>query len=218
MCAANFTVEPIATSDILECVYAFDEHAYGITADLTGANIPFPLFREWWDAFPTGFLYASSGGEPYVVIGLFPVTDAWARQFLEYRTNERDLRADAIRGATRRTWYFSGLSSNPRLGRLGVYLPCILGRAMLKWAQINAHVIGGDSITMVAEGTTSIGARLLGRLLPLELQWPSDHSRRKSRIKATTDLAGVRRLLVENPFFMRCCRLREEVANTLKDV
>jgi hypothetical protein len=216
MSAADFTVEPIATLDMLERVYAFDKNSYGIAADLASANIPFPLFREWWDAFPTGFLCASRRGEPYVVLGLFPVTHAWATQFLEYQTSESELRADVIKGSNRRTWYFSGLSSKTRLGHVGGHLPCVLGRAMLKWAQINEQAIGGDVITLVAEGTTPIGAKLLGRLLGLESLVRLDDSRQKPRFKATTDLSAIRHLLVESPFFRRCRGLRDEVVSNLK--
>ena len=111
MPAVGFAIEPIATCETLERVYAFDEHSYDIAAGRACANIPLALFKEWWIACPTGFLCAFGGDEPQAVIGLFPVSDAWARDFLAYRKSERELRAGDIAASNRRTWYFSGLSS-----------------------------------------------------------------------------------------------------------
>jgi len=207
---AAFTIEPIATSEMLARVYAFDEHSYDVGVGGASANIPFALFTEWWAAFPSGFLCAFRAGEPQAVVGLFPVSAAWAGAFLSYATSERELRAGDIRASDGRTWYFSGLSANARHGRLGLRLPCVLGHAILTWSQINARVLGGGPVAIVAEGTTSIGAKLLSRLLAVDA--PPDGGRRRPRIKAMIDLAGVRHLLSESPFFRRCPGLREAAA------
>jgi hypothetical protein len=210
MRAAGFAVAPIAAPEMLARVYAFDEHAYDAASGAAGGNIAFALFEEWWTAFPAGFLCAYIDGEPQAVVGLFPVSAAWASGFLSYATSEHELRAADIAASDRRTWYFSGLSSNARAGRLGMRLPCVLGHAILQWSQIIAM---GDAITIVAEGTTSIGAKLLGRLLaPVTLPAPDD-ARRRPRIKATIDRAGVRHLLLESPFFRRCRDVRESAVS-----
>jgi hypothetical protein len=210
MRAGGLTVEPIATLKMLARVYAFDERAYDADADAASGNIPFALFTEWWSAFPSGFLCAFVDGEPQAVVGLFPVSAAWASGFLNYATSERELRAGDIAASDRRTWYFSGISSNARVGRLGMQLPCVLGHALLTWAQVIG--IGDQAITIVAEGTTSIGAKLLGRLLAVDaLPAPAD-PRHRPRIKATIERASLRRLLTESPFFLRCRGLREAAA------
>ena len=212
MPAAGYVIEPIATSEMLARVYAFDEHSYDTASGRAGANIPFRLFEEWWRAWPTGFLCAISGGEPQAVIGLFPVSHAWAADFLAYRTSERELRAHDIAGSDRRCWYFSGLSSKRRPGGLGLRLPCILGHALLRWLQINTDAIGDQAITIVAEGTTSIGEKLLRGVFALEsASGPADGAQRP-RFKATSDMAGLRRLLIESLFFARCRELRDEAA------
>jgi hypothetical protein len=212
MTTAGFTVEPIATSEMLERVYAFDEHSYDGVGGPAGANIPLALFKEWWRACPTGFLCAFRGGEPQAVIGLFPVSHAWAGDFLAYRTSERELRAHDIAGSDRRTWYFSGLSSNGRLGGLGLRLPCILGHALLRWSQINADAIGDETVTIVAEGTTPIGEKLLRGVLALESASGPAGGAQRPRFKTTFDIAAVRHLLIEGRFFSRCRDLRDAAA------
>lgn len=203
--AVGLAVAPIATPEMLARVYAFDEHAYD-AAGAAGGSIPFALFAEWWTVFPAGFLCAFIDGEPQAVAGLFPVPALWASGFLSYGTSERELRAADIAASDRRTWYFSGLSSNARSGRFGVRLPCVLGHAILRWSQV---IPMSGTITVVAEGTTSIGAKLLGRLLAVDVSPTSDDSRRRPRLKATIDRAGVQRLLTESPFFLRCRDVRE---------
>ncbi len=215
MPVAEFIVEPILTADMLARVYAFDEHSYDAAVGPAVANIPFTLFLEWWIAFPTGFLCAFRGGEPFAVVGLFPVSDVWASGFLANRISERELGASDIKGSDRRTWYFSGLSTSARPGRLGVHLPCILGRAILKWSQINVPAIGADAITVLAEGATSTGAKLLRSLLVLDPVPREDDDRRRPRFKVTIDRAGVRRLLIESPFFSHCRGLRSDAMKVL---
>jgi hypothetical protein len=210
MRAAAFAIEPIATREMLARVYAFDEHSYDTAGRRAGANIPFGLFEDWWHAWPTGFLCAVRGCEPQAVIGLFPVSHAWAGDFLAYRTSERELCAGDIAASDRRCWYFSGLSSNRRPGGLGLRVPCILGHALLRWSRINANAVGAETVTIVAEGTTPIGEKLLRGVFALgSASAPADGTQRP-RFKATTDMAAVSRLLVENPFFSRCRGLREE--------
>jgi len=212
----RFTIAPIATSEMLKQVYSFDEHSYDAGGGPVRGNIPFALFEQWWRACPTGFLCAFRSGKPFVVIGFFPVSDAWATAFLEYRTSERELRAADIKASDRRTWYFSGISSNLGRGRLGMQLPCVLGRALLTWSQINADAIGGDTITVLAEGATPTGTKLLRTVFAGDAVSRSDNDRRKPRFKATTDLAGVRRQLIESPLFLRCRALRDEAAAALR--
>ncbi len=212
---AEFIVEPIPTADMLARVYAFDEHSYDAAVGRASANIPFTLFLQWWIAVPTGFLCAFRGGKPFAVVGLFPVSDVWASGFLANRTSERELGADDIKASDRRTWYFSGLSTSARPGRLGVHLPCILGHAILKWWQINAPVVGGHAITVMAEGATSTGAKLLRNLLAPDPLPRDDDDRRPPRFTATIDRAGVRRLLTESPFFSRCRGLRSDAVKVL---
>jgi hypothetical protein len=212
MRADGFAMEPIATREMLARVYAFDEHSYDVAAGRAGANIPFALFEEWWRACPTGFLCALRGGEPQAVIGLFPVSPAWAVDFLAYRTSERALRAADIVASDRRCWYFSGLSSNRRPGGLGLQLPCILGQALLRWSQINANSLANEKVAVVVEGTTPIGERLLRGVFALEAaSGPADGAQRP-RFSATIDRAAVRRLLIESRFFARCRELRDEAA------
>lgn len=212
MPAAGFAIEPIATPEMLARVYAFDEHSYDTAGGRAGANIPFWLFEEWWRACPTGFLCAVRGGEPQAVIGLFPVSHAWAADFLAYRTSERELRAHDIAASDRRCWYFSGLSSKRRPGGLGMRLPCILGHALLRWSQITADAIGDQAITVVAEGTTPIGEKLLRGVFALESAAGVADGAQRPRFEATSEMAAVRRLLIESPFFARCRELRDEAA------
>jgi hypothetical protein len=207
MPAATLTIEPIATSEMLARVYAFDERAYDRDRGGASANIPFALFAEWWAAFPSGFLCALRGGELQAVVGLFPVSTAWATAFLSHRTSERQLRAGDIRASDLRTWYFSGLSANANRGRLGMQLPCILGHAILRWSRMNAQALGGRSVTVVAEGTTAIGAKLLARVLG-GTSSPGD-DRHRPRVKAMVDAAGLQHLLSHSPFFLRCRGLQE---------
>lgn len=209
---AAFAVEPITTREMLARVYAFDEHSYETAAGRAGANIPFALFTEWWRACPTGFLCAFRGAEPLAVIGLFPVSEAWARGFLQYATSERELRAGDIAASNRRTWYFAGLSANGRPGRLGTQLPCVLGHALLRWSQINVRTIGGDAVTIVAEGTTPIGEKLLRGVFALDGPPDSLGGAQRPRFKATFDMAAIRRRLIESPFFARCRDLRHQAA------
>jgi hypothetical protein len=210
----DFTVAPVATPDILKRVYAFDEHSYVDARNRAGENISFPLFQEWWHAYPTGFLCAFRQDQPFAVIGLFPVTGAWAGKFLAHETSERDLRGETIKASPRKVWYFSGLSSNAMPGLLGTKLPCILGRTLLQWVQINATALGDTKIVIVSEGTTTVGAKLLGRLLASEPVLSFDDGQ-KPRFKLTTDLAEITRMLAEKPFFARCKGLRDEATRTL---
>jgi hypothetical protein len=212
MPGARFSIAPIATREMLARVYAFDEHSYENAAGDAGANIAFALFEEWWLACPSGFLCAFRGGEPYAVIGLFPVSRAWAADFLRYRTSERELRAGDIAASDRTCWYFSGVSAKGRPGRLGLQLPCILGHALLRWSQINADAIGDEPVTIAAEGTTAIGQKLLRRVFALQPAAVPAGGAHRPRFSATIDRAAVRRLLLESPFFARCRELRDEAA------
>jgi hypothetical protein len=141
---------------------------------------------------------------------LFPVSDKWASAFLAYRTSERELRAGDIAASDRRSWYFSGLSSQGGPGRLGLRLPCILGHALLRWSRLNADAVGDDPVTIVAEGTTPIGERLLRGVFALDSRSGPVHGGQRPRFAATIDIAAVRRLLMGSPFFARCRELREE--------
>jgi hypothetical protein len=50
--------------------------------DLTRTSIQFPVFREWWNAFPRDFSAQTAAAGRLPIIGLFPVTDALATEFM----------------------------------------------------------------------------------------------------------------------------------------
>src|SRR5262249_53692003 len=122
----------------------------------------------------------------------------WAGKFLRYETGESSLRGETIEAADRSTWYLSGLSSNARQHGLRSVLPCVLGQALVTWMQTNAAV-APSHVTVVAEGTTAIGAKLLRRLFSAERFSVSGQGRPRFKITATFD--EIRNRLVTDPFF-----------------
>ena len=107
--------KPICRRSPLQAVYDFDGPAYVDGSGSQYENISFSKFVEWYEAYDEGFLCAFEQLGPYedpiAVMGLFPVTETWADDFLSYRLDEKELCHRTITKANRRTWYFSGLSS-----------------------------------------------------------------------------------------------------------
>jgi hypothetical protein len=210
---ADFAVLTIAKCRLLERIYAFDERSYVGDGNDRSENIPFGLFQEWWKALPTGFIGAFHKGEPVAVIGMFPVTQAWADGFLQHRVSELELTGRTIEEASaiRRTWYFSGLSSSIKTKALKSRLPCFLGQAILRWMRKNANLIRGSEIVIVAEGATPIGKKILSNGRFGFEPFPAPGGQEKPRFSLTTTLAKVRRLLVEDRFFAKGNGLRDSV-------
>jgi len=208
----------IPNGQILRQVYRFDEQAYGkqIAADELPAdapnNISLSQFENWWRAFPPGFLYSSKHNTPIAVVGMFPVTEAWAAQFVNRQVSEFDLSPDIIRAAkegARTHWYFSGISATEE-GR-GIYLPRVLGHALLEWVRFNAGAIGDRKITVVSEGTTQIGQELLANLAQFELASAPSSPLEKPRYILLTSVEEVKRVLKRKPFFVSSKGLQKEV-------
>jgi hypothetical protein len=72
--------------------------------------------------------------------------------------------------------------------------------------------MGDETITIVAEGTTPIGEKLLRGVFALESASGSAGGAQRPRFKTTFDISAVRRLLIESPFFSRCRELRDAAA------
>src|SRR5262249_21198033 len=162
----------IPDQGVLERVYKFDKDAYVDKHGQIVDDIPFELFLEWWHAFPSGFLCSSRDSEPIAVVGLFPVTKDWADDFLDRKASEFDLDRKIIdKGKNDRAhWYLSGISSDKsKPYDLGARLPCVLGYSLFEWLRFNAKIIGARNITMVSEGTTPIGEKLLLNVIQFEL-------------------------------------------------
>jgi hypothetical protein len=208
----------IPNEQVLRHVYEFDEVAYGkkMAADeqLSDApnNIPFSQFENWWKAFPPGFLYSSKHSNPIAVVGMFPVPEVWAAQFVSRRVSEIDLSPEIIRAAKegpRTHWYFSGISATEE-GR-GIYLPRVLGHALLEWVRFNADIIGDRKITVVSEGTTQIGQDLLANLAQFELASAPSSVLERPRYILFTSIEEVKRVLKRKPFFVSSSGLQKEV-------
>jgi hypothetical protein len=199
---SDFALSPVSTHELLKRIYAFDERAYVIRADRPSENIPYSLFREWWRSFPTGFTAAFHKGEPFAVTGLFPVARKWADEFLQHRVSELELSGEIIAEASksRTTWYFSGLSSNKKSKSLRSRLPRVLGDAIRLWVHQNAGVIGNNEITIISEGTTPIGEKLLSSGRFGFEPFPASARGTKPRFKLTTNLAKIERLLADRFF------------------
>jgi hypothetical protein len=204
--------KPILAAKLLQIVYDFDNHAY---VDGTGdeyENISFSKFAEWYEAYDEGFLCAFEQlgpyEEPIAVMGLFPVTETWAKDFLSYRLDERELSHRTITEANKRTWYFSGLSSRQSgmANALRRNFSSFLGHGILRWASNNAATIGRDEIVIIAEGTTVHGQDLLERLNFKREAVKLGH---KPRYKLKTSLSDIRQALTEHSYFKDCAGLSE---------
>jgi hypothetical protein len=202
----------IAERGMLEKVYGIDESAYVDEHGDSMENIPFELFFDWWDEFPGGLLCAFRHDEPCAVVGLFPVTEDWANRFLQYTVSEFDLHREIIKRAPFTHWYLSGLSANLRHRGLSIHLPRVLGFALLTWLRLNSRSIGPRNITIVSEGATETGAKLLLESFRFQIQTPAvPIGARPPRFKVKTSLAEVRGILSSHQFFRRCRDLQQEL-------
>jgi hypothetical protein len=152
------------------------------------------------------------------VIGLFPVTEDWANDFIARRTNEFNLTASIIKRSTRKFWYFSGLSTGWRGSGLDTGFPSFLGRAILEWARLNLAVLRGKEIVIVAEGTSPNGERLLHEMFRFDLRSTARRTGEYPRFSRKTSLAEVKKLLLRDAYFRKCKALHTEVAIELSEV
>jgi hypothetical protein len=216
--AARLVVKSIAKSKTLRSVYQFDENAYVDDEGSQVKNIPYALFEKWWLAFPTGFLCAFLDNQIIAVIGLFPVTEQWARDFLARKTSEFELSEAVIRKSSRKFWYFSGISSNVKGAGLQTHLPNILGFGILEWARFNLKSIGKKPVMIVSEGTSPVGEHLLHDLFRFDLQNAATLAGEYPRFSKETDLTKIKRLLLEHRYFSKCALLHQAVAAELAEI
>jgi len=206
----DFSV-PITDLGTLKFVYKFDEDSYVDASGAKTTDIPFELFREWWEAFPHGFLCTLEDQVPVAVIGCFPVTKRWATSFLAGRVSEFGLNRKIIQESDSTHWYLSGLSKD-QLMELSTNLPRILGHALIGWARIIASRVGNRDITIVSEGTTEIGQRLLRDNFRFTLERPAISAGEEPRFSTRTNVDQIRHILTNLDFFSRYADLQQAVA------
>lgn len=216
--SAPLVVKSIAKSKTLRTVYDFDENAYVDDEGVRVQNIPYTLFEEWWTAFPNGFLAAFQGDSPVAVIGLFPVTEEWAADFIARRVTEFDLNATVIKKSSRKFWYFSGISSNVPGAGLRTHLPNILGFGILEWLRLNLNAIRKKDLVIVAEGTSPVGEHLLHDLFRFELRNTARAIGEYPRFSKKTTVPAVKNMLLGHGYFAKCHALHREVAVELSEV
>jgi hypothetical protein len=213
-----FVVKSIAKSKTLRLVYDLDKNAYVDDEGVPVQNIPFTLFEEWWTACPTGFLCAFQGVRLIAIIGMFPVTEDWATDFIARRKSEFDLNASIIRKSSKKFWYFSGLSSTVPSSGLLTHLPNILGFGILEWARLNLNAIRTKDLVIVAEGTSPVGEHLLHDLFRFDLKTTARAAGEYPRFSKKTSLLAVKNTLLGHAYFRKCHALHKEVAIELSEV
>jgi hypothetical protein len=208
----------ITSEKLLRQVYSFDEFAYFEDGSAGGDDIPYSLFKEWWAAYPPGFLYSTTKSTNLVsaVTGMFPVPKKWALEFLDRKTDEFGLSGELI-GKAREFdpplyWYFSGLAAEKKqtLTSLRSHLPNILGFSMLVWLRDTRQSIVDRTITIVSEGSTMLGERLLSDHFGFPIVAPSIADT-KPRFRKTTSVAQIKNILLKDKFFKHCLELHEAV-------
>lgn len=161
----TLTVRPIASPEELREVYDFDENAYADRNDQHVDNIPFETFEEWWNAWPDGFIAAFDDGEPVCVIGVFPVTRAWAEGLLRREHDEKNLHHDSIAEADRTIWYLAGISAKSPGGEgLHSAVPVLLTHTLVQWYLKNRDVLDRTPIRIISVGVSRMGVKLLERI------------------------------------------------------
>jgi len=190
---------PIPTLADLNKVYDFDLDSYGAVG-----SIDRDLFKEWWLAYPEGFLCAYDEAEPVAVTGLFPVTEEWARSFVRRQVSEHDLRAPVIEAATGQFWYFSGISSSTKLQGLHSVLPCIIGFALQRWVDNNCELPKDQRLLVVAEAASPEGKHLLHKYFGFQLASPSIDEHQAARYRKSITMNEIETVVLQSPFLMRC--------------
>jgi hypothetical protein len=157
----SISVHTIASRNVLNEVYDFDELSYGSVGDISR-----DLFYAWWKAYPSGFLAAFRCERPFAVLGIFPVPEEWAHKFLARQIDEADLSPQDIQRSRRKWWYVSGISSARKavgLKRTGLSpeIGYFLCHALRIWLETHADLRGKEEVHFVAEGATTEGESLL---------------------------------------------------------
>jgi hypothetical protein len=193
---------PIPTLGDLNKVYDFDLDAYGAVG-----SIGRDLFKEWWLAYPEGFLCAYDGAEPVAVTGLFPVTEAWARSFVRRQVSEHDLRTPVIAASAGHCWYFSGISSSTNLQGLHSVLPCIIGFTLLRWLENDYDLPKDQRLQVVAEAASPEGKHLLHKYFGFQLASPAISEDQAARYRKQITMREIESVVLKSPFLMRCREL-----------
>jgi hypothetical protein len=190
---------------ILRLVYDFDEKAYIVDKDEIVQDIPWPLFRAWWEAYRPGFLCAFKRELPIAVLGLFPITEQYHEDFMAGKVSEFDLTPEIIReasrpGAPRLWWYLSGLSWKGNRG-IKKYLPRLIAKSMCQWIRNNARYIEHRNIQIVSEGATPSGEALLNKRFGFELVSSQMNNSEKPRFNLVTNVEEIMYALGRYDFF-----------------
>lgn len=209
---------PIESIGLLKQVYQFDQTAYHDEGQGT-ESIPWPLFVEWWESFPSGFLGSFEGDRPVAVIGLFPVTASWSAQFLTHKISEIELAKETITAGVMESessnfsrWYFSGISAQRGKDARRLALPCLVGISIFAWLSFHPRLIDNKEIIVLAEASTAIGKKLVRRLSAFsDLEGHQSQNLRRYGFETTS--ARLRQILTESAFFRRCTELQNCIAS-----
>jgi hypothetical protein len=194
---AKTEVREIASVAELDAVYAIDN--YGARA-----NISRDLFHEWYRAYGPGFLGAFEDTRPIGVIGLFPITAAWAEALKRHEVTEQDLRAATIEAGKQAgiDWYLAGVSIDPKLARTlagGARCAKLICQCFHRLLTRQHDVIRRHGIRIVSAAATEMGRRLLAHY-DFDLVTPAeDHRKLDAIFERRMDQAQFDVLFAEDP-------------------
>ena len=202
----------------IDIIYDFDSGSYH-EADRTHDDIPKEQFWQWHRAYSIGFLKSCYHRKDIItaVTGMFPVPAEWESDFMKGETNELTLTgkmiADEVAQQQRLLWYFSGIAVHKAhkatTNILDNHWPKVIGYALLTWVRREGKSIGNDPLTIVAEGATRDGVRLL-RIFGFEADTSVSSDQRPRFIKRTT-LSDMKKHIMTIKELRRCTEFLNNV-------
>jgi hypothetical protein len=127
--APEFRLGAICSLEELEELWAIDREAYG------EASITYDKFKDWWLSFPSGLLVLHWRQRIGGAIGLWPLSNHFAKRLRKGETQESTLTGRMMRKfrqASARYWYISGIVLRPELSGT-VAIRVLLGQGISHW-------------------------------------------------------------------------------------